>query len=82
VAAKGTINTRNLLTIVSVGILVGTEIVGVALAAGWAIAGLLQLGDSLGKSVEYGLMALFVAIGAYGLYRFMQRAVQVEPIRD
>lgn len=81
-AAKGTINTRNLLTIVSVGILVGTEIIGVALAAGWAIAGLLQLGDSLGKSVEYGLMALFVAAGAYGLYRFMQRAVLVEPIRD
>ena len=81
-AAKGTINTRNLLTIVSVGILVGTEVIGLALAAGWAIAGLLQLGDSVGRSVEYGLMALFVAIGAYGLYRFMQRAVQVEPIRD
>lgn len=81
-AAKGTINTRNLLTIVSVGILVGTEIIGVALAAGWAIAGLLQLGDSFGKTVEYSLMGIFVAVGAYALYRFMQRAVLVEPIRD
>jgi hypothetical protein len=82
VAAKGTINTRNLLTIVSVGILVGTELIGVALAAGWAIAGLLQLGDSLGRTVEYGLMTVFVVVGAYGLFRFMQRAVTVEPIRD
>ena len=81
-AAKGTINTRNLLTIVSVGILVGTEIIGVALAAGWAIAGLLQLGDSFGRTVEFSLMGIFVAAGAYALYRFMKRAVLVEPIRD
>lgn len=81
-AGKGGINTRNLVTIVSVGILVGTEIIGVALAAGWAISGLLGLSDTLGREVEYGLMALFTAVGAYGLYRFMQRAVTVEPIRD
>ena len=81
-AAKGGINTRNLLTIVSLGILVGTELIGVALAAGWAITGLLGLGDSLGREVEYGLMALFTAAGAYALYRFMKRAVLIEPIRN
>jgi hypothetical protein len=73
----GGINTRNLVTLVSVGILVGTELVGVALAAGWAIAGLFGLDQHVG----WALMALFGAMGAYGLYRFMKRAAQLEPIR-
>jgi hypothetical protein len=74
----GSINTRNLITVVSVGILVGTEVVGVALAAGWALAGLFGLDQHVG----WALMALFGAMGMYGLYRFMQRAVQLEPIRS
>jgi hypothetical protein len=73
----GGINTRNLVTVVSVGILVGTELVGVALAAGWAIAGLLNLG----QHVSWALMAIFGVLGAYGLYLFLKRAVQLEPIR-
>ena len=36
---------RNLITVVSVLILIGTEVFGVALAGGWAIAGLFELGD-------------------------------------
>jgi hypothetical protein len=76
--AQGPINTTNLMTIVSVLILVGTEIIGVALAAGWAIAGLLQLG----QTVSYILMALFSAAGLWALVQFARRAVLVEPIRQ
>jgi hypothetical protein len=78
VAATGSLNRKNLLTIVSVGILVGTELVGLALAAGWALAGIFQLGTAY----EYAFMAIFGAMGLYGLFRFMQRAVKVEPIRN
>ena len=74
-ARDGT-NSSNLLTLVSVGVLVGTEIFGVALAAGWAIAGLFQLG----ATISYVLMALFSALGAYALFRFMKRALEVEPL--
>ncbi|WP_371877292.1 hypothetical protein [Alsobacter ponti] len=76
--ANGGINTRNLMTIVSVAILVGTEIFGLALAAGWAIAGLFQLG----LVIERVLMAAFGLVGAYALYRFVQGALAAEPIRD
>ncbi|MHB2165442.1 hypothetical protein [Alsobacter sp. R-9] len=82
VANKGTINTRNLLTIVSLGILVGTEIIGVALAAGWALSGLFELHLVFGRNIEFVLMGLFAAVGMYAMYRFMQKAIQVEPIRD
>lgn len=76
--ARGDINTRNLLTLISVGVLVGTEIFGVALAAGWAIAGLFELGQTIG----YVLMAVFGVLGAYALLRFMQLAARVEPLRQ
>ena len=70
-------NTKNFWTLVSLAILVGTEIVGVALAAGWAIAGLFGLGTTIG----YVLMAVFTMIGLYGLTLFMRRAAEVEPVR-
>ncbi len=76
--AGGPINTTNLLTIISVGVLVGTEVIGVALAAGWALAGLFQLG----RSFELAFMALFSVAGVYALYRFMKRALEVEPLRS
>jgi hypothetical protein len=76
--ARGDINTANLLTLISVGILVGTEIFGVALAAGWAIAGLFDLGQTIG----YVLMAVFGVVGAYALFRFMRRAATFEPLRQ
>lgn len=82
VANKGSVNTRNLVTIVSLAILVGTEIIGVALAAGWALSGLFELHLVFGPHVDKVLMGLFTALGLYAMVRFMQRAVQVEPIRD
>jgi hypothetical protein len=67
---------RNIATVLSLAILVGTEIFGVALAAGWAIGGLLQLGDT----VSHGLMLLLTLVGAYGLRLFMRKAIEVEPL--
>ena len=45
--AKRGINFKNLLTLVSVAILVGVEFLGVAVAAGWALAGLFGLSQTL-----------------------------------
>jgi len=63
-------------TIVSVMILVGAEVFGVALAAGWAIAGLFELGDA----VSYILMGLFSLIGLYVMILLWRRATRIEPI--
>lgn len=77
-AKSGTLNTRNLLTLISVCILVGTEFLGVAIAAGWAVAGLF----GLGQTFETALMTAFGALGLYALILFMKKAVSVEPIRS
>jgi len=68
---------RNLVTIVSAMILIGTEVFGVAFAAGWAIAGLFELGDT----VSYALMAVFSLLGAWAMLSIWRQAVRVEPIR-
>jgi hypothetical protein len=68
----------SLLTIVSVMILIGTEVLGVALSAGWALAGLLELGDTVGHI----LMGLFTLLGAYVLVILWRHAVSVEPITE
>jgi hypothetical protein len=65
------------LTIVSVAILVGTELVGVSWAAGWALGGLFQLPRAVSTGLE-------VAGGLFGmvlLYYFVRAALKVEPIR-
>ena len=69
-------NWRNVLTLTSIMILVGTEIFGVAIAAGWAIAGLFELGDIVG----YGLMALFSLFAAYIMVNLWRRCAAVEPM--
>ena len=69
--------TRNLVTIVSVLILIGTEVFGVALAAGWAIAGLFELGPTM----AYVLMGLFSLLGLYAMLGLWRSSVRVEPIR-
>ena len=76
-AQRKGLNAGNLLTVISVLILVGAEVFGVAIAAGWAIAGLFELGDTVG----YVLMAAFSGLGLYAMLILWRRAVQVEPIR-
>ena len=75
-AERNNLNWQNLLTVISVLILIGAEVFGVALAAAWAIAGLFELGDTMG----YVLMALFSLLGVYALVVLGRRAVQIEPI--
>jgi hypothetical protein len=72
----GSINKRNLITIVSVAILVGTEILGAALALAWALGGLLEL-PTLWQQI---LIAVFLLGGAYAVYRFFRHAATVEPV--
>jgi hypothetical protein len=69
-------NWKNLGTVISLVILVGAEIFGVALASGWAIAGWFQLGST----IEHVLMAFFSLIGAYALILFTRKAMSIEPL--
>ncbi len=73
--ANGT-NWRNLITVVSIMILVGAEVFGVAISAGWAIAGLFELGDYVG----YILIGLFSLFALYVLVVLWRRCVAVEPL--
>jgi len=65
----------NVLTVISAALLIGAEVFGAAFAAGWAFAMLFGLG-------EYGPIALqtiFMALGAYVMFRFVRGATRVEP---
>jgi hypothetical protein len=70
------LNAGNLLTIASVTVLVGVEVLGASLAAGWAIGGLFQLG----REITWGIMALSLAAGGWATVKFVQGALRVEPI--
>jgi hypothetical protein len=76
VAQPKRMNTRHLVTILSIMVLVGTEVFGVAIAGGWAIAGLFELGDLVG----YALMGLFSLFALYVLSVLWRRCTTVEPI--
>ena len=71
------INWRNALTIISVAILVGTELVGVSWAAGWALGGIFQLPRvfSLAFEIAGGLFGMVM------LFYFVRAALKVEPLR-
>ena len=71
-------NWLNLVTVVSAMILVGAEVFGVAIAAGWAIAGLFELG----AQISYVLMGVFSLMAAYALWAFWKRAVEIEPVTE
>ena len=77
-AARGSINTTNAITLASVAVLVGTELVGAGGAAGWAIGGLFQLGDLLTHLLE-GVLILLALVG---LFYFLRAALAHEPIRN
>ena len=74
--ARREINWTNVTTLVSVAILVGTELVGTGWAAGWALGGLFQLGDT----ISTGLELVFVGLGLAGLVWFMRVALRAEPV--
>ena len=76
-AQKRPINRTNLVTLISVAILVGTEFAGISWAAGWAIGGLFQLPPLISRAVE----VTGVAFGLVCLYYFVRAAARAEPIR-
>jgi hypothetical protein len=76
-AARQT-NWRNLILVVSLGILIAVELFGVALASGWALAGLFELGPIVG----YVLMALFSGFAAYGMLNLMRRVIKIERLTE
>ncbi len=71
------INWTNTMTLLSVAILVGTELVGAGAAAGWAIGGLFQLGETLTRALE----GVFIFTALTGLFYFLRAAIAHEPIR-
>ena len=62
-------------TVLSAAILLGAELIGAGLAAGWAIAALFDANWMWEMAFEgaFGLLAL------YGIYRFVMKAKSVEP---
>ena len=67
---------RNLITILGLMVLVGTEVFAAAIAAGWALAGLLDLGDRVG----HVLMGVFSLVAAWIMVQLGRRATEAEPI--
>ena len=76
-AEAAPINWTNAMTLISVAILVGTELIGAGGAAGWAIGGLFQLGDTITHILE----AALILAALTGLYYFLRAALAHEPIR-
>ncbi|MBS7704594.1 hypothetical protein [Chelatococcus asaccharovorans] len=67
---------KSLLTVGSAIVLVAVELLCVALAGGWALAGLFQLGTT----VEYIFMGLFTLLALWAIVAFARNALKVEPI--
>ena len=71
------INWLNVSTLVSVAILVGTELIGAGAAAGWAIGGLFGLGET----ITHALQGVFVILALAGLFYFLRAAAAHEVLR-
>jgi hypothetical protein len=76
-AASRPINWTNAITLVSVAVLVGTELVGAGASAGWALGGLFQLGDL----ITHGLEVVLVLVALTALFYFLRAALAHEPMR-
>jgi hypothetical protein len=72
--ARATARGRSLVTVLSVMILIGVEVFGVALAGGWALGGLLEQSDT----IAYALMGLFSLAGLYIMVQLWHRAHAAE----
>lgn len=70
------IHWTNLITVGSATILIGTMVFGLAYATGWALGGILELGD-VGA---YFFEAVFMLLAAAAMIAFIRSAVQAEPI--
>lgn len=61
-------------TVISATVFVGIQALATAVAAGWAVAGLFNLGD-IG---EYGLMVIFAIPALYATLRYARSAARAE----
>ncbi|WP_341990961.1 hypothetical protein [Azorhizobium sp. AG788] len=68
------LGTRGLISVVSATILVATQAITIAIAAGWAVGGLFHLGD-IG---EYGLMGVFSLLAIYVSVLYVRKAIIAE----
>ncbi len=66
-----------ILTTLSLMVLIGVEVFAVALAGGWAIAGLFELGDYVG----YGLMFVFGLMAVWLMVQLWRKATTTDPHR-
>ncbi|MBS7540554.1 hypothetical protein [Ancylobacter lacus] len=62
-------------TVVSAAILLGAELIGAGLAAGWALAALFEASWHWERIFE----GVFFLLALYGIWRFVQKARTVEP---
>lgn len=75
-AQSGKLQWGNVLTVLSATVLVATQAIATAVAAGWAVAGLFRLGD-IG---EYVLIGGFGALAVYVSVLYFRRAARIEPL--
>ena len=68
------INWTNVLTVLSAAVLIGAEVFGAAFAGGWALAGLLGLGDY----GVYVLQTTFFVVGMLVMASFVRAARRIE----
>ena len=69
------INWTNVITVLSAAILISAEVFGAAFAGGWALAGLL----GLGQYGVYALQVVFFIAGMFVMASFIRAAQGVEP---
>ena len=70
------VNWGSLTTIAGLILLVGAEIFGAAFAGGWALGGILGLGNIL----TWTPMALFGLAGVWATAKLLQSALKVDPV--
>lgn len=76
--AEKRFNRSNALAVICAAILVGTEILAAALALGWAVGGLMELG----REFTYALIGVSLALGIYVTALFIRNAIKAEPFYE
>ena len=65
----------SVITVISAAILISAEVFGAAFAGGWALAILLDLGDTGAHIIQ----ALLFAVGVFVMISFVRNASRIEP---
>ena len=65
----------NTLTVVSATILIGVEVFGAAFVGSWAIGNLMGLSGAVARVID----GLFLAGGAFVMFKFVNFARKIEP---